>query len=55
MESVLKCATLHENSASFVTLKKDGLTAWWQNVLRLGEVLEIIRVFWGDAFCLTVN
>ena len=55
MESVLKCATLHKNSSSFVTLRKEGFPARWQNVFRLGEVVEIIRVFWGNAFCLTAN
>jgi hypothetical protein len=55
MESVLKCATLHKNSASFVTLRKEGFPAFWQSVLRLEEVVEIIKGFWDDAFCLTVN
>jgi hypothetical protein len=55
MESVLKCATLHKNFILFVSLRKEGFPERWKSVRHLGEVVEIIKVFLGDSFCLTVN
>jgi hypothetical protein len=54
MESILKCATLHENfhwslKGGIAFPHAQGAHAAWE------EVVEIIQVFCVDSFCLTVN
>ncbi len=55
MESVLKCATLHENFILFVHLRKEGFPGRWKSMRHLEKVVEMIKVFLGDSFCLTAN
>ncbi len=55
MESVLKCATVHKNSPSFVPLSRVGLFGALKGSGAFREVVEIIKVFRGEPFFLTVN